>query len=270
MNRYSHGRIKLDYKRLGNGPKAILAFHGFGRNPDDWQVFQDVLGPKWCIYSFRLFYHGEDSDLDPYIPLGFEEWSSYLDAFFEEMEIQDAVLMGYSMGGRLIFGCLEHLSTPICGAILLAPDGIIPNTWYRFLSGTRIGRMIFRHSMRSPGMYLGIARTLASLGFIPDHRYRLFAENTEQDHQRDRLLNTWLFLSRLMYTPEVSTRLVIEKGLSDNLHVVGGRRDRVITTKGLRAWPFLRTNPSRLHELDLGHRLMNREVANYVRTYLLP
>lgn len=270
MNCYRHGRLALDYKQFGSGRKAIISFHGFGRNADDWKVFHDVLGQSWRMYSFQLFYHGRDYELDPYSPLAFSEWSDYLDTFCREMEIQEVVLLGYSMGGRLILGSLERLRTPIRAVVLLAPDGIVPNNWYRFVSATRIGRTIFKHIMRSPGSYLGIARALSTVGLVPEHRYRLFADNAALPSQRHRLLNTWLFLSKLMKPAEASTSMIEDKGLTDSFFVVAGSRDRVITLKGLKAWPFLIKNPTNLHVLDKGHRLMTIDVAKYVRTNLLP
>src|ERR1035437_5613420 len=96
-----------DYKMrcqvFGNGAKTMLAFHGFGRDGDDFKVLEPSLGRAYRIISFDLFYHGKsDSPMNvEAINLSIEDLKVMINGFLLENNIERFSLLAYSLGGRI-------------------------------------------------------------------------------------------------------------------------------------------------------------------------
>ena len=58
-NFFRYKDFVLEYIVFGNGPEKMLALHGFGRNANDFLVFEDALKDKYTVFSFAIFHHGK-------------------------------------------------------------------------------------------------------------------------------------------------------------------------------------------------------------------
>ena len=57
-NFFRYKEFVLEYFVFGNGDETLLAFHGFGRNAKDYEVFDNILKDKYKVISINLFHHG--------------------------------------------------------------------------------------------------------------------------------------------------------------------------------------------------------------------
>src|ERR1700753_3425540 len=51
--------VNLHYYKFGNGPKAMLCFHGYGMHGKQFKLLEVPLGDKYTFYGFDLFFHKE-------------------------------------------------------------------------------------------------------------------------------------------------------------------------------------------------------------------
>jgi pimeloyl-ACP methyl ester carboxylesterase len=131
------GQIQL--RRLGSGPKKILAIHGFSRAGSIFEGLARRLGRTHTLYAIDLPYHGGTQLLaDRYSPDDIEQ---ILRTAIEAMRRQGAGnqsahdsepidLLGHSLGGRMLLKTLgtNRLSGEnISSLTLVAPDGLRGN-----------------------------------------------------------------------------------------------------------------------------------------------
>ena len=81
-------------------------------------------------------------------------------------------LLGYSMGGRIALRLLQQIPKQIEKVVLLAPDGLHKNFWYRFATHTIVGRNLFYKSMKNPRLLFSIAKKLRVRGALEQRTIR--------------------------------------------------------------------------------------------------
>lgn len=123
--------MKLNYKKQGNGRKVIL-LHGWGGSADSFLPVFNHLSSFCEVYALDFPGFGE-SDPPP-VPWDVTDYSRMLLKFFEILEIDKAVLIGHSFGGRvsILFSALNP--SYVEKVVLVDSAGIIPKrTWkYHF------------------------------------------------------------------------------------------------------------------------------------------
>jgi pyruvate dehydrogenase E2 component (dihydrolipoamide acetyltransferase) len=91
--------VRLRYAQRGDGDQAVLLIHGFGGDLDNWLFNLDALAESFTVYTLDLPGHGESSKRlsNPTLPGLAEAVTGFMDA----LEIEQAHLVGHSMGGAL-------------------------------------------------------------------------------------------------------------------------------------------------------------------------
>jgi pimeloyl-ACP methyl ester carboxylesterase len=156
---FTYHDITLEYLTIGEGSDVILCLHGFGRNAEDFAIFESLLQPNQRILAVNLLAHGNSIFPATRIsrkPLTKEEWSTVIAALLQSLNIERFHLAGYSMGGRMAMVLMEQMPEKIKSLILLAPDGLKINWIYRFVSETKLGRILYRSIIENPNWILRI------------------------------------------------------------------------------------------------------------------
>lgn len=111
--------MKLAYKTWGSSDQpALLMLHGFLGNGSDWENLAEVLSPDYFCIAPDLPGHGQ-TDLDEFVKGdAFKNISAALIALLEKLEIGEATLLGYSMGGRIACQTATNHPTWFNGLIL--------------------------------------------------------------------------------------------------------------------------------------------------------
>lgn len=90
--------MKLNYKKLGEGPPLII-IHGLFGSLDNWMTMARSLSEDFEVYLVDQRNHGKS----PHSPeMNYELMASDLAAFIEEHELANVNLIGHSMGGKAI------------------------------------------------------------------------------------------------------------------------------------------------------------------------
>ena len=95
--------FELEYKLFGSGAEYILAFHGMGREADDFTIFENTLGKRYTIVAVNLFHHGNSkypTDRLFHKQIKKKEFVELIEQLLLKEQINRFAIMGYSLGGE--------------------------------------------------------------------------------------------------------------------------------------------------------------------------
>jgi pimeloyl-ACP methyl ester carboxylesterase len=261
---FTHGTT-LASRTYGRGPKVMLAFHGFGRNGTDFTVLEGPLGGLVTIHAFDLHFHGE-SPADPSRadqPFTTAEFTRYFTAFLDSIAAERAVLLGYSLGGRIALMLLEHMPHRIERAFLVAPDGLVSHPWYRAFAATALGRRLYKHFIDHPERFHAIIDALHALGIIGERMHRFLKGQTDSRAKRTLVRDVWLSYRLLEPDPVRAVMAAAQHHVPVDL--VFGVLDRVIPLRQGKRLARRTQGRVGLHTLPVGHTLLIPELGALLR-----
>jgi len=156
----------VHYFYVNRGPRLVVCLHGYDETGFSFDILKDVLPAGCSLLALDLPYHGNTS----WGKSKFEAevlWDIIGRICAKhEWQHQSFELAGYSMGGRIALSLLQFRPEKVDRMILLAPDGLSGNFWYRISTGTMPGRKLFAFTMKHPGWFLFTLRVANKLRFI--------------------------------------------------------------------------------------------------------
>ena len=246
-----HGH-RFHYRVIGQGPRVTVCFHGFGEQARSFETLSEAC-PGHTLVALDLPFHGETEWKEglPFRPADLEELLSQI----PETAADRIGLLGYSMGGRIAMALLEKCPERVDHLLLLAPDGLKVNPWYRLATQTVPGNRIFRFTMDRPGWFLSLIRFGARLGMVNASVEKYVERYIDDPAKRHDLYRIWTALSD--FSPALD-----KVGAAINRHaipvrMVFGRFDRIIPPElGLR---LQRRAPATCTTtlLDCGHQIIH-------------
>lgn len=260
------GEFEVEFLRIGQGQvkEPILAFHGFGRVIQDFKVFERILKPGQVIYAFHLFQHGKSTFPKERIALDSlttTEHVAIIDAICKNLNIKTFHLIGYSLGGKIALKTLELLPDRVTGILLIAPDGVKINNFYKFVSGTSLGRAIYRGILKNPKPLFRSADFLRAIRLLPEKLHRFVYFHMESYEKRKLVGEVWMIYR--FFDPNIPEiqRIINSKGIRATL--IYGKFDRVI-----QAWQGEKLDAGldqdSLHILESGHLLLQESTVDYI------
>ncbi|RYZ25281.1 MAG: alpha/beta fold hydrolase, partial [Sphingobacteriales bacterium] len=161
----------IHYLSSGMGDKLLLAFHGYGNSATIFQPFVRYFEKEFTIISIDLPFHGKS------------HWKA--GALFTRADLNQLVtellaiyhkkqcsLIGYSMGGRVCLTILELMPANVERCLLIAPDGLVFNPLYYFVTRTFLGKRVFRKFLTEPKRYMNLIEWLRRKEWLDPSRYR--------------------------------------------------------------------------------------------------
>lgn len=265
-----HEGLSLEYITAGEGKQIILAFHGFGRKAEDFDIFRPLLKPHQKLVGVNLFQHGKSEFPANRIsrkPLKTREWSAIIAKLLEQEEAENYWLMGYSLGGKLALQSAISLAFKPDGVLLFAPDGIKVNKLYNFTSRTSAGRAIYRQVLKRPKPFFKLADLLKFFRIISEkiHRFVNFHMDTHQ--KRKLVYETWLIFRE--FEPDLHDLAKTVEKYEIDFYMVFGKYDKIIPPKHGKRLANLLNNQESLHVLESGHLLLEKPTVDYIREHNL-
>ena len=106
---WKHQKYIIHYYVAGNKDNPVLIFfHGFLGSGLDWEEVIDHFAKKYFCIAIDLPAHGKTSVKFSQADYSMEAFSDVFCRFINDIGISKPVLIGYSMGGRLILFLLVH------------------------------------------------------------------------------------------------------------------------------------------------------------------
>lgn len=221
--------LKWYFTQYGQGPKTLIAFHGYGQDKTCYRQLAHNLGNEYTLYSFDLPYHGQNLWNHTQVFLTPESCQQTIQRFIQEKNIQNFSLLGFSIGCKIIFGLLPAFASRIPEVFLIAPDGIRENIWYKTAMSLPCTSYLLKKIITHPGFLKNMAFWGRKTGLLSVATTRFALGQLRTPAQRQRLLLTWLAFKKLRCKPSQIAQMMNEQDIS--MFFFAGRYDRIVSTK---------------------------------------
>lgn len=241
----------LNYVRSGNGPIAMLTFHGYGQ---DNTVFEKYSG--YTFYHIDLFFHGKSEWNKGELPLEKNEWKELISDLLTKNNIQNFSVLGFSMGAKFAMATLEAFPNRVIEIVLLAPDGVKTSFWYSLATYPIALRKVFKSMIGNHTRFLRIASAAKKLGLIDKGVLRFVETQMDSEEKRRRVYYSWVVFRHLKFDIDEIRDLINKHKISLRLFV--GRYDKIIKPENMKRLT------SRIEILDAGHNDLPRKFKDYL------
>ncbi|HMU44987.1 MAG TPA: alpha/beta hydrolase [Chitinophagaceae bacterium] len=215
----------ISYYRFGNGPKKVICFHGYGEEAASFQFFEKHAGKQFSFYSIELPFHGKT------------QWNNGLTFTKEDLinivnaiavTDETVVLIGFSLGGRIVLSLFEEIPGKVEKIILMAPDGLKVNFWYWLSTQTVIGNRLFAFTMNHPSWFFGLLKFFNRLKLVNASILKFVRHYIDNKEVRHLLYKRWTSLRKIKPHLEKIKSLIKENNTP--VRLIYGKHDRIILT----------------------------------------
>ena len=257
----TEGKTKLHYRKLGNGPKILLAFHGFGQDSLYYRPVAEALNSQFTIFSFDLFFHGKSWLSKAQTPLTKELLANLLTRFLETENIKKFSVAGFSMGGKFALATLEQFPDRIHSFYLIAPDGIKTSFWYNVATYPGWLNGIFKRTVVKPQPFFRLVGTLGRFKLMHPGILRFAAHQMNSPAKRLKIYKSWTGFRLLVFDINKVISLLNTTGIPTVIFL--GTFDQIITAEGLKFFTKALNN-CQVITLKTGHTHLLAEVGVYL------
>jgi pimeloyl-ACP methyl ester carboxylesterase len=253
------GDTAVHYLRAGEGTHLLVCFHGFGEHARTFELISGQL-PGFTIIAFDLPFHGKTT-LDTGAAFSVEE---LLEIVKRCPEIQEKKfgLLGYSMGGRIALSVYEAVPLKVECIILLAPDGLVVNPWYRFATRTIVGQKVFRYTMFHPGWFLGLLNLSKRLNLVNQSVWKFVQSQVGDLQMREKIYSVWMAFRHFSPNLVNIKRQILE--YQSPVYMLFGQYDRIITpNKGISFVKSIQPY-GKIKIIESGHQLLHPRNLNAI------
>jgi pimeloyl-ACP methyl ester carboxylesterase len=259
--KYEHSTFH--YFHAGTGNKNILCLHGYGESAASFKFLTDNLPYGFCLTAIDLPFHGT-TQWNEERAFTTTDLVHILNSIFIRLNIEQKALMvlGYSMGARLALNLLQHVPERISRLVLLAPDGINMNFWYRLATQTKAGNRIFRFTMKNPGWFLALLKSIKQLRLANKTLVKLTSNYLNDEHRREQLYQRWTCMRTIK--PDIKKIRTIISDRQIPVRIAFGQHDPVILAK--KAHSFCKGMDALCHIqiIDTGHAVLQSRFAGVI------
>ena len=255
--------VTLYYYKYGNGPNAMLCFHGYGMHGKQFKILEAGLGQKYTFYGFDLFFHQETKLKDQRLPIikkgiSKHQLAELITAFCKYEGINSFSLIGYSMGTHYATAIAEELAPCVNEYIAAAPSCLNPGRVALFFSKNKIGNKVLEKVALSKKLPLILLNSLRRLKLIDGEAFKILQNEIGTPDMRFNLYACFTYL-RFLETSPARLAAAIE-GQNIKCIFIFGKRDKI--------FPYNKNNPvlaklktAEIIISDAGHDMIKRGFA---------
>lgn len=262
--KYDHikfGENILNYSIAGNGKTPLLAFHGFGQSKEVYNPFTELLGEKYTVYAFDIYFHGESEWKDRNQALEKQNWEEILKSLFKKHQIEEFAVCGYSMGGKFALASLELFPRKVKEFLLIAPDGIKTLFWYSLATYPTSFRKFFRAMIVKPKYFYQILTFTKKLGLVDKSLLKFANTQMNTREKRRRVYLTWVVFRHLKFDLKLIAFLINQNKIPTMMFT--GKYDKIITAENM--MDLLKHVKEYEHViLDAGHNTLIADTAKHL------
>lgn len=245
---------QVHYYVWGTGPGILFAFHGYGESAASFSFIGEAIGSGHTLIAIDLPFHGLTEWKEGLVFTPAQLYAIMNDIIARHDLPGPWGLIGYSMGGRIALQLAENHPGSIDKLVLLAPDGLIVNSWYWVATRTVMGNLLFRWTMRWPGWLFMLLRISNALHLVNQSIYKFAVHYIDDKTVRHDLYIRWTTMRK--FRPHVDRLPGILRNHSIAVSLVYGKYDRIIRWRRGQAFIRRAGGRSRLVLLDTGHQLL--------------
>jgi pimeloyl-ACP methyl ester carboxylesterase len=251
---------QVHYSYCGNGETALVCLHGYGESSDSFHFLEQYLPAHYRLIAIDLPFHGqtqwkEGLNCTP------QDLQAIIQSICTALHLSQAKIAfaGFSMGGRVALSLLQTMPAQTDRLLLLAPDGLVVNFWYRLAAQTSIGNRLFRFTMRHPTWFFWLLKTGKRLGLINPSIYKFTSYYIHDPVVREQLYQRWTCMRHFKPHLPAIKQLVRQQRIA--VALLYGKYDRIILAK--RGENFRRGIESfcTLQVISTGHQVLQEKNA---------
>lgn len=256
-----YGQSEFHAVTIGSGEALLICLHGFGESADHFECLNEALGNIYTIVSLNMPFHGktdwkEAEDFDK------EGLKTVIEKILSLTGKQKFSLMGYSMGGRLALCIVEKMASRINELVLAAPDGLKNNPWHMFVTQTRWGNRLFKHTTYRPQLFFRLLSLSNKLGLINQSIYKFAFHSMDKLEKREQVYFVWTAMRRMMPDKKKCKKLIAQYHIETLM--LFGKYDRVIPPS--LGYKFSDgTFPCKIVVLNKGHQLLSEALGVIIK-----
>jgi pimeloyl-ACP methyl ester carboxylesterase len=239
--------------------ELVLCLHGFGRNPEDFEIFAHELKDNERMVAIGFWSHEGSDALTPkelQEGLSVADWVAQFHSILNNYGVEKCRLLSYSMGGRLGLMLIQQSGRNISSAKFLASDGLTRNKLYAFTVGTLLGRSIANGLKKNGNVVIHLARLLKNLKLLPVKLFRFVEFYMHDRNVREQVFDVWMGYRKCYPKMKFIAQSIEQNTIPTEF--IFGKYDVVIPWKHgekLRALTS-QMNYVKWTVVDKGHRLM--------------
>ena len=254
---------QIHYSYSGSGEKLLLCLHGYGESEMSFRFLVKHLPANYRLLAIDLPFHGQTQWNE-----GFHFSTDDLLSIINSICLQhwgstgQLTLAGFSMGGRVALGILEKIPAQTDKVLLLAPDGLTVNFWYRLATRTVIGNRLFHFTMQHPQWFLLLLKAGNTVGLINQSIYKFTRYYIHDKTVREELYNRWTCMRDVRPHLPAIKKSITRHGIS--VRLLYGKYDRIIRYErgekfcgGIESFCTLRVIPT-------GHQVLQEKNAGVI------
>lgn len=176
--------------------------------------------------------------------------------------VERCSVLGYSLGGKMALKMVELSPGRIERLVLIAPDGLKTNPFYRFATHTLVGNWIFRRAMNNPKGLLSVSSILVKTKLMDKRVLEFYQRQLEKKEVREMIYGSWMAFADL--TPDL---VLIRKNIFRYkvvTELIFGKHDRVIHPKLAAKLSGHHVKTAKVHLLERGHELTTDDAAKEI------
>ncbi|MFD2932189.1 alpha/beta fold hydrolase [Spirosoma flavum] len=116
--------ININYVEKGNGPLTLVFLHYFGGSALEWQPVMNQLANQYRCIAIDLRGHGNSEA--PATGYSVDDMADDVAALIRAVTIQDFVLVGHSMSGKVALALAARQPVGLRSLILVSPSPPVP------------------------------------------------------------------------------------------------------------------------------------------------
>lgn len=262
----TYNNISLQYFVYGSGKNHLVTLHGFGRDYKDFMFFED-LTKNYTVIGINLFFHGASifpEERTTKSPLTKSEWQSLFKLIIEKEKVLSFSIISYSMGGKFAFCLLEEYFNCVKKVVFLAPDGVVENPWYKFVTQTSIGKRVSKKFVSNDFLISQFFNYSTKLKLTNPNLKKFVEFNVSTLEKRELIYKVWQSFKLIKPNHNV-IKSKISKG---KLFVVLGKKDVAIKANYAKVLNKIYGDLVKVEILNLGHNLYKTEVKPVILNFL--
>lgn len=258
---FQHKHAILHYSIYGTGAKPLLCFHGFGFTGESFFELEKKISTEYTLYNFDLFFHGKSEWKNKNNPISTVFLTTLIGEFNKEKNISTFSLLGYSIGAKFVWTITNSFPDKVIEIIVLAPDGISTQFWYRLATGSAITRSLFRLFLSHKKYSTFFLKTMRFLKLAPPAALRFVESQLQAKEQRDRVYETWVVFRKLKVDCTHLANKINQKNISVTIYL--GGQDKIIMSQSIRTLTE-KINKKEVIVLEAGHSDLISKMVDYI------
>jgi pimeloyl-ACP methyl ester carboxylesterase len=179
----------IRYRVAGTGP-ALILLHGIGRSLEDWSENITALAEQHRVYAIDLLGFGLSDKPDQAYSI--DRLRDIVRGFMDALGIEQATIIGNSLGGAIATRLALHASWRVAGMVLLAPAGFGLGivSFLRLCAVPGLGEWITRKRPDSSGTRQLLSACFHDKRFVTEQRVALTHQLALQPGAQSAFLKT--------------------------------------------------------------------------------